>query len=474
MLFQTPEFILFLGITLLIYYKFPNLRLYTLGFANLLFYGVVGLGAVILFLGIITISYLLSFGLQGKYKKIFIWIAILINVANLILFQYSILLLTSLEQLLAIELIIKNTLVTHLILPIGISFYTFQMIAYLVDVYQEKIEVCKSWLTFWVFMSFFGQLIAGPIMRGKDLIPQVQKLKTIVLDDANLKLGAGLFLLGLFKKVVLADNLAIYADLAFQHGASLTGPEAWIAAFVYTFQIYFDFSAYSEMALGIGYLFGIKLAVNFKTPYISRNPTEFWRRWHITLSTWIRDYIYIPLGGSRKGENRQYANLFMAMTISGLWHGAAWNFAIWGMYHGALLIGHKFYLKFLDKTSLKKFANNIWSKLISIAIFFPLVALGWVFFRQGDITVATQMINKMLTTNPLAVDSSLYKHILLILGLYFAHVLEYIAIKNQDKITQLWHKILPAPLRGIFYTIIIVIIVIFLKNETSAFIYFQF
>ncbi len=472
MLFQTPEFILLLSVTLIIYYALPKLRLYSVAFANVLFYSVVGLGPVILFIAITTISYILSHYLRGKYKKLVIGGAVLLNVANLVFFQYSIFFLTSLEQLLAMELIIKNTLVTNLFLPIGISFYTFQMIAYLVDVYQEKIEPCKSWLIFWVFMSFFGQLIAGPIMRGQDLIPQVQRLAAITFNEANLKLGGFLFITGLFKKVVLADNLAIYANQFFGQGANLTGPESWVAAMLYTFQIYFDFSAYSEMALGIGFLFGIKLTVNFKTPYISTNATEFWRRWHITLSTWIRDYIYIPLGGSRKGENRQYVNLFMAMTISGLWHGAAWNFVIWGMYHGLLLIGHKYYLKIMNKTGLIKFTHNVGSKIISLALFFPLIAIGWVFFRQGDIGIATQMIYRMVTTNPL--DPALYKYFAIIAVLFLSHVVEYYVIKNRDKLTRLWTRFLPAPFRALFYTILILVVVMFLQNQTTSFIYFQF
>ncbi len=348
------------------------------------------------------------------------------------------------------------------------------MIAYLVDVYQGKIKSAPSWLVFWVFMSFFGQLIAGPIMRGKDLIPQVNKLEKISLQKSNLYLGAGLFLLGIFKKAVLADNLALYVNNFFAVGASLTGIESWIAALLYTFQIYFDFSAYSEMALGIGFLFGIKLAVNFKTPYLSRNPTEFWRRWHITLSTWIRDYIYIPLGGSRKGEFFTYVNLFLAMTISGLWHGAAWNFVIWGIYHGLLLIGHKYYLKILSKLKLNTFTNLLGTKIISVAIFFPWLVLGWVFFRQGDINVAFYMIGQMLTTNPFAIDFAYLKYFILIALLYLSHLGEFLAFKHRHKLNSLWIKHFPPPFRALAYTIIIVVVALFLQTNTSSFIYFQF
>jgi len=362
------------------------------------------------------------------------------------------------------------------VLPIGISFYTFQMIAYLVDIYKGKIEPCKSFLDFWVFIAFFAQLIAGPIMRGKDLIPQVEGLGKIRIDNKRIKLGLAYLALGLFKKIILADHISVYADSFFNRGTALSGGEVWIAAYLFAFQIYFDFSAYSEMALGVGHLFGITLDLNFKTPYLSQNPTEFWKRWHITLSNWIKDYIYIPLGGSRSGEVRQQANLFLAMAISGLWHGAAWTFIAWGMFHGVLLIGHKIYMKITARLGLNNLKEKKVYYYLSIFTFFHLTCIGWVFFRAKGMGNALNLVLKMLTANPLVflADKGLLKYFLIIAILFALHIFEYFVREKNYQVLKIWYTYFPSPIRGLAYTLLIVILVIFMQNEQNSFIYFQF
>jgi alginate O-acetyltransferase complex protein AlgI len=359
-------------------------------------------------------------------------------------------------------------------MPIGISFYTFQFIAYLVDVYKGKTEPAGDFLSFWVFMSFFPHRVAGPIMRGKDLIPQIERITKITFNSSQFKLGLAFLAMGLIKKIFLADYIAIYANRFFDQGTALTGSQAWIGALLFTFQIYYDFSAYSEMAVGIAYLFGIKLDLNFKTPYLSGNPSEFWRRWHITLSTWIRDYIYIPLGGSRRGEYRKYLHLFIAMAISGLWHGAAWTFVVWGIYHGLLLILHNLYTKFLNHYSWEKITSNWFYKVLTILVMFNLANIGWVFFRADNLGLAYHMVAGMLTTNPLFFDVSLYQYVLVILALYSLHVVEYWLRKNYTPIYTMWERRVPAPLRALVYTALIAALVIFAPTQQNSFIYFRF
>jgi len=474
MLFHTPEFILLLICTLGLYYLLPKGRLYLLAAADIIFYGVTGLGYLALFVLITSLTYFLSLKSRGPRGKLYLGIGLAINILNLCFFKYSLFILTNLERVLPVQLVNNSSFFTSIVLPIGISFYTFQFIAYLVDVYQGKTEPARSLLVFWVFISFFAHLIAGPIMRGQELIPQVQGIESIKFDPARFRMGVAYFALGLLKKIILADYIAIYADRFFNQGSSLTGPQAWVAAYLFAFQIYFDFSAYSEMAVGIGHMFGIRLHLNFRTPYLSANPGEFWRRWHITLSNWIRDYIYIPLGGSRQGETRKYVNLFIAMTVSGLWHGAAWTFVLWGMYHGLLLVIYNLYRKALGVKEKTATAGNRLVNAISVLVFFQFACIGWVFFRASSIDMALHMLRQMLALNHLYFDPSLTVYIALIAGLYLLHVLEYWVRQNYLSISYYWHRYLPASLRALVYTTAIILLIAFSRADQSAFIYFKF
>ncbi len=473
MLFHTPEFLLLMAITLVIYYFLPGRRLYILALANILFYSVGGLGYLGLFLLVTTCSYFASWQLQSKHRQLYLWLAIILNVSNLVFFKYTFFLLTNLEKITSVPLLNQFPLFQHLVLPIGISFYTFELIAYLADVYHKKIPAAESWLVFWVFISFFPHRVAGPIMRGKDLIPQLSTLPTLEVS-ATIKLGLAYLAMGLFKKIIIADNIAIIANNFFAQAGNLNSTGAWVAAYFYTFQIYYDFSAYSEMAVGIGYLFGIKLDLNFRTPYLSANATEFWKRWHITLSNWIRDYLYIPLGGSWHGPMRKYLNLFIAMAISGLWHGAAWTFIAWGMYHGGLLIAHNIWMKWRKPEWLLKFTGTQLYRVIAIVTFFHLTCLGWVLFRVEGIHNAVNMVFKMLLINPFNLDLSLARYFAGAVFLYLLHLAERWARLNYRHISASWHNHFPAPVRALAYTMLIVILVIFIQTQQSSFIYFQF
>lgn len=474
MLFHTPEFIVLMVFTLLLYYAVPSRRVIILSIANIIFYAVAGIGNLAVFILVSIFTYYCSKMLRGKFGKWFMIAAVVVNVLNLVFFKYTVFLIRSLEQVLNMSLITDNSFWLSIVLPIGISFYTFQMIAYVVDVYQRKIEPSRSMLDFWVFIAFFASLIAGPIMRGQELLPQVENIKAIRFHASNVRLGLAFLGLGMFKKIVLADYLAGVVDGMLENPALLSGGEAWVAIYLFAFQIFFDFAAYSEMAVGIGYLFGIKLALNFQTPYLSASGTEFWRRWHITLSTFIRDYIYIPLGGSRKGKSRQYVNLFVAMTISGIWHGAAWTFVIWGMFHGALLIGHKFYTFVMDKIGLGKLRTSKLYHVFAVIVFFHLTCIGWVFFRVSGLTTSLTMLKNMFTIGDLHIPPSLYKYLLLVFGLFVLHLIEYFIFKHASSLDKFWHKWFPAPVRAVVYTLIIAVLIVFLQTEQSSFIYFQF
>ncbi len=473
MFFQTPEFIFCLIIVLGLYYLVPKRRVLLLAVVDLAFYALAGLGPAALFMGITIINYYLGQKLSGTGKKRFLWVGILINVANLVFFKYTLFFLSIAEKALHVALLPKLPFVAELVLPVGISFYTFQFISYLVDVYQEKIPPSRNLLVFWVFSSFFPHVISGPIMRGGELIPQVERADKLEITR-NFQLGLSYLAMGLFKKILIADYIAIYANDFFARSASLGTVETWIAAYLYTFQLYFDFSAYSEMAVGIAYLFGIRLNLNFQTPYLSANATEFWRRWHITLSSWIRDYLYIPLGGSRKGEARKYINLFLAMSISGLWHGAAFTFVIWGMYHGLLLILHNLYLKWKARMGMARLFNSSAYRVITIFIFFHLTCIGWVFFRASSIEQALQMIHRMLI--PYQLNFNLYtgQFLMLAAGLYLLHILESWLRSHAHQLGTAWRRSLAVPLRALVYTAFILALIVFSQGQTSNFIYFKF
>ncbi len=280
------------------------------------------------------------------------------------------------------------------ILPIGISFFTFQGITYLVDIWRKEISAEKNLVRFGAYLSFFPQLIAGPIVRFKHVIKDYRRPK-VSLD--NIASGLSRFAHGLIKKVLIADSAGLVADACFSVPADqLTGGEAWLGAFAYAIQIYFDFSAYSDMAIGLGLVCGIRFLENFNHPYVSSSITEFWRRWHISLSTWFRDYLYIPLGGNRVGRLVNYRNLLVVFLITGLWHGASWSFVVWGLYHGLFLMG--------EKLLLGKPIKTLTSPMLRLVYVMPVVLVGWVIFRADNLAAASSYLQVMF--NPFNTSSA--------------------------------------------------------------------
>lgn len=473
MLFHSFEFIMLLSITVLVYHIFPKSRVYALAGANLLFYGASGLNYLVLFATMTFISHFLSLKLYERKNNLYYYIGLGLNLLNLLFFKYSGFLLSNLSSFLNIGFQNQDEFISKIILPVGISFYTFQIIAYMTDVKRGQLEPERSFLRFWVFISFFGQLIAGPIMRGYQFLPQINGVKNCSWKESRFKYGIYYIMMGLSKKILFADYLATYANRFFDSYMNFTLLDAWIGAWLFAFQIYFDFSAYSEIAVGVGHLFDLDLDINFKSPYISASPKEFWKRWHITLSSWIRDYIYIPLGGNRRGFAMQCVFLIVAMTLSGMWHGAAWTFIVWGAYHGLLVILHNIYLRYLsdfrNRLKYKKFY-----KAVSIFIFFNLTSIGWVFFRAKTFSQAMFIIMKMFDIGSLTITSFQVKYLVVFAGLYLLHVAEYFMRKNEKKLAGKIQKHIPIPLRALGYAVVLVALVVIAQTEQSTFIYFQF
>jgi len=328
-------------------------------------------------------------------RKILLWLSLSINLGILFIFKYFNFFIESFLLLSEKIGLNPNLQTLSLILPIGISFYTFQTLSYTIDIYRGKLKPTKDVVSFFTFVAFFPQLVAGPIERASNLLPQFEVKRTTNSFEVSQSLRQILW--GLFKKVVIADNCALYVDLLFSTNENFYGLPLMLGTVLFAFQIYCDFSGYSDIAIGSARLLGFRLMQNFATPYFARNIAEFWRRWHISLSTWFKDYVFIPLGGSRHGTNKQIRNIFITFTVSGLWHGANWTFIFWGILHAC------FYLPNLLLKTNKKFESIgksskttfLGQELIQILGTFFIVCIAWVFFRAENIQHAFDFLLRM-------------------------------------------------------------------------------
>ncbi len=399
MLFNSYLFIfLFLPVVLLGCYVLgklarPHIVLLWLVGASLFFYGWWNSTYLALIVASIALNYSTGHWMRQKAvgtisRKWILIGGIAFNLLLLGYFKYANFFADSINALTGAELHLQQ-----IILPLAISFFTFQQIAYLVDAYRAETKP-HGFLNYSLFVTFFPQLIAGPIVHHQEMMPQFEQAHRFKILPQNLAIGLTIFAIGLFKKVMLADNISIYANLLFngvEAGVQPTFFEAWFGTLAYTFQIYFDFSGYSDMAIGLARLFGIKLPLNFHSPYKAHNIAEFWRRWHMTLSRFLRDYVYIPLGGNRKGAPRRYLNLMLTMLLGGLWHGAGWTFVIWGGLHGVYLaINHGWQVFFRPQQHQRK-----WSRGLARLVTFLAVAVAWVFFRATSMEDALIIVSAM-------------------------------------------------------------------------------
>lgn len=361
--------------------------------ASLFFYGWWNPAYLGLMLFSILFNYSFGVFLSSRRSKPALTIGVLSNIALLAYFKYANFAVETFNHFLKKDIYIDN-----IILPLAISFFTFQQIAYLVDAYRGETRE-YNFLHYCLFVTFFPQLIAGPIVHHREMLPQFAKKDIYTLKWENIAVGLTIFSIGLFKKVIIADGLSRYANMAFgaaSDGVYLTFFEAWRGALFYTFQLYFDFSGYSDMAIGLARVFGIILPINFFSPYRAHNIIDFWRRWHMTLSRFLRDYLYIPLGGNRKGPMRRHVNLMITMVLGGLWHGAGWTFVVWGGIHGLLLVvNHGWHAlgRAFDHGLNKGSAAWLW---FSRGLTFLAVTVGWVFFRAQDIDTALLMLGGMV------------------------------------------------------------------------------
>ncbi len=476
MIFNSLQFLFFLPIVFLLYWKVFNKDLTVqnvlLLAASYIFYGWWDYR----FLGLILISSVVDFLVaqqiekEGKVfkRKMFLMISILVNLGILSVFKYFNFFIDSFADLLGLFNLQVNRWSLQLILPVGISFYTFQTLSYTIDVYRKEMKASKDWISFFAYVSYFPQLVAGPIERAKKLLPQFEVERSFNLETA--KDGLRQMLFGFFKKIVIADNCAIAANAIFdnyQEADSLT--LIW-GSILFAFQIYGDFSGYSDIAIGTSKLFGIRLSTNFAYPYFSRDIGEFWRRWHISLSTWFRDYIYIPLGGSRvKNKWFLFRNVMIIFIVSGFWHGANWTYIAWGGLNGLLF----FPLIFLDKNrrNLDIVAKDSFLPSIkdafSILITFLLVCLTWIFFRSENLLDAFLYIQRIFSFDfngiPQYVSCLPYVLVLLILEWIFRRDEHPLKLKNINK-----------PVRWLIYYSFIFCIFYFMPSEAIDFIYFQF
>ena len=357
----------------------------------------------------------------GFSKKTILTFGVLSNIGLLGYFKYSDFFIENMNWTLGLDIPLLN-----LALPLAISFFTFQQIAYLVDSYRQETEE-YDFLNYAVFVTFFPQLIAGPIVHHKEMMPQFSYKKTKIVNYKNISMGLFIFSIGLFKKVVIADTFAIWATTGFDTATSLNLLEAWVTSLSYTFQLYFDFSGYTDMAIGVALLFNIKLPTNFNSPYKAINIQDFWRRWHITLSRFLRDYIYIPLGGNRNGELKMYNNLMITFLLGGIWHGAGWTFVFWGALHGLALVIHR----------LWQYTGILIYKWIAWFITFNFINIAWVFFRAEEWEDALKVLKGMVGINGIALPSILESK-LVFLHDYGVTFNDFIAGTGGDYTTFLW------------------------------------
>lgn len=457
----------FLPIVLLLYYISPRiLKNSILLIASLIFYAWGEPIYVFLMIGTIILDYILAILIdkkrhdEGKCKFIFI-LTIILNVSILGFFKYFGFLVNNINSIFNINIPFEGVA-----LPIGISFYTFQVLSYIVDVYLDKVAVQHNIINFATYVTMFPQLVAGPIVQYQTIENQLNTRKESIIKFGE---GAERFIQGLGKKVLLANNIGIlWTTISALDTSSISVLTAWLGIIAYTFQIYFDFSAYSDMAIGLGKMFGFEFMENFNYPYISKSVTEFWRRWHISLGTWFREYIYIPLGGNRVSVPKQIRNIFVVWALTGLWHGANWNFVIWGLYYGVLLFIEKFVLKsVLDK--IPNFIKHIYTMLF--------VIVGWLFFASEDLGFAIEYLKVMFFVAGNSVIDNMalyyiYTNIIMfvILTILSTPVIK-IYLKNLAK--RYRDKLFNPSL--VIYGLVLFLVTAYLVNETyNPFLYFRF
>ena len=404
-----------------------------------------------------------------KRRKTLVTISIVVNLSMLGFFKYYGFFAREMNELLMTIGFNSYLPLLNVVLPVGISFYTFQTISYTVDVYRRQTKPSRDFLDFALYVSFFPQLVAGPIERSHRLLPQVQMRRVVTAD--NVREGIYHILFGLFKKVVVADNMAVIANTVFSKPVSeLTAAEVLVGTYAFAFQIYGDFSGYSSIAQGLARLLGFELMWNFRMPYFSGSPSEFWQRWHISLSSWLRDYLYIPLGGNRHGTWMTARNLSLTMLLGGLWHGANWTFIAWGALHGLMLVLYRVFPFLGSEADAGRPHEWIW-RLIKVTLLFHLVCVTWIFFRAESIGQALGMLGTLLRPWNLGDPFIAYA-----IGMLAFFVLPFTLYELwlEGKRDQLALMTRPAVVQAFVLTYFALMLLVFPPVEPQVFIYFQF
>ncbi len=401
-----------------------------------------------------------------RHKKLWVSLAVVLMLSQLAYFKYT---------NFALSMILPwwggTFQPLDIFLPAGISFFTFQSMNYVIDVYRGKLTACRNFLDFAFFVSFFPTLLAGPILRATDFLPQVRKPLTVTREMFGM--GLWFIMIGLFKKAVISDYIGVnFVNRIFDDPSLYTGLENLIGIYGYALKLYCDFSGYSDMAIGIALWLGFHIPANFRSPYQSVNITEFWRRWHISLSSWLRDYLYISLGGNRKGKLRMYLNLFLTMLLGGLWHGASLNFIVWGSIHGAALVVHKWWREKMHRA--KDYCAKGWRKVLSILLTFHVVCLCWLFFANATFDASRTMLTKIFTEfHGETIDQFLVGYPLVTTLIVVGFVLHFLPDSWGDK---LGGRISRAPLWAqiAVFLLMIVLVIQIKSSDVQPFIYMQF
>jgi len=477
MLFNSKDYLLFLPVVFALYWLIGSrnrkIQNSLLLISSYFFYACWEPKFLIILIFITLLNYFsgLIISSSKNYKAHWFWLAIFANIACLCFFKYNDFVAGSFNFFFSnLGLTFNPSILEIYLLPIGISFYTFHGLSYLIDIYKGKTEVEPNLIDFSLFISFFPLLVAGPIERATHLLPQLKEKRYFQYSTAID--GLRQILWGLFKKIVIADNCAYYADLIFDNSASYSGSTLLVGVIFFAFQIYGDFSGYSDIALGTARLFGISLLKNFSFPYFSRDIAEFWRRWHISLTTWFRDYLYIPLGGNQGGTWNKIRNTLIVFVVSGMWHGASWTFVIWGalnaLFFIPLLIRNKNRVH-LDIVAKGKHVPSF-RELSSMLITFSITLLCWVFFRAENLTHAYSYLSEIFSSSILTIPEIKPLNLTVLILLFI--LAEWVGRENNyalEKLGLSWSR----PTRHAFYTILILTI-LWYSGENQQFIYFQF
>jgi alginate O-acetyltransferase complex protein AlgI len=476
MSFNSIAFALFLPVVFALYWSLPR-RVFPqnllLLIASYVFYAWWDYRFLALLFASSVINYLLGLGLESEARparrKLLLWSSLLVNIGTLVFFKYLGFFAGSFAALLNVMGLRVSAPVLNIILPLGISYYTFQMLGYTIDVYRKQFHATRDLLSFLLFAGFFAKLVAGPIERASNLLPQVQKTRDF--DTARAKDGLRQMLWGFFKKVVIADNLAAPVDGIYSHYGNADGLTLLVGTFFFAMQIYCDFSGYSDMAIGTGRLFGLDLMRNFAYPYFSRDIAEFWRRWHISLSTWFRDYVFFPLGWLRRGKALGVRNVVLTFTLSGLWHGADWTFISWGFLNGLYFIPQIMTGKQPRRTAIVAQGKLLPSltELRQMLATFALVLLAWVFFRAGSLAQAFHLLWRAFTHPWLSVTHAGYLPLLAVCCALLTW--EWFQRAKEHALEIAW---LPLVLRWAIYYVIVTLIFWYGVTGNVPFIYVKF